>query len=135
MASQIFVNMPVKNLKRSVDFFTKLGYTFNPQFTDENATCMIVGENIYVMLLVESYFQTFTKKAIIDATKGVEMLVALSFDSRAQVDEMVAKAVAAGATTPDEPKDHGFMYEHGYQDLDGHSWGLFYMEPGAIPNA
>lgn len=131
MATQIFVNLPVKDLKRSVQFFTKLGYTFDPQFTDDNATCMIVGENIFVMLLVESFFKTFTKKAVCDATRSTEVLMGLSADSRAKVDELVAKAVAAGGTTPTEPKDHGFMYQHGYQDLDGHLWELFYMEPSA----
>ena len=131
MATQIFVNLPVKDLEKSVQFFTKLGYTFDPQFNDENATCMIVGENIFVMLLVESFFKTFTRKAVCDATKSTEVLMGLSAESRAKVDELVAKAVAAGGTTPIEPKDHGFMYQHGYQDLDGHLWELFYMEPSA----
>jgi uncharacterized protein len=129
MATQIFVNLPVKDLKRSVNFFTALGYRFNPQFTNENATCMIVGENIFVMLLVESFFKTFTKKAICDATKSTEVLVCLSCDSRAEVDGLVKKAVAAGSTTPAAAQDHGFMYQHGYQDLDGHLWELVYMEP------
>ena len=135
MATQIFVNLPVKDLKKSVQFFTKLGYTFDPHFTDENATCMIVGENIFVMLLVESFFKTFTRKAICDATKSTEVLMGLSTESRAKVDEIVAKAVAAGGTTPMEPKDHGFMYQHGYQDLDGHLWELFYMDPNAANKA
>ena len=129
MATQIFVNLPVKDLKRSVAFFTKLGYTFDPQFTDDNATCMIVGDNIFVMLLVESFFKTFTPKAVCDATRSTEVLLALSADGRAAVDALVAKAVAAGGTTPTEPKDHGFMYQHGYQDLDGHLWEVFYMDP------
>jgi predicted lactoylglutathione lyase len=129
MATQIFVNLPVKDLKRSVSFFTALGYRFNPQFTDENATCMIVGENIFVMLLVERFFETFTKKAICDATKSTEVLVCLSCDGRAEVDGLVKKAVAAGPTTPTAAQDHGFMYQHGYQDLDGHLWELVYMEP------
>ena len=131
MAKQIFVNLPVKDLKRSVSFFTSLGYAFNPQFTDENATCMIVGDNIFVMLLVEPFFKTFTKKAVADATKSTEVLVCLSCDSRAEVDDLVRKARAAGATTPREPQDHGFMYQHGYQDLDGHLWELVHMVPGA----
>ena len=133
MPTQIYVNLPVKDLKKSVDFFTKLGYSFNPQFTDENATCMIVGENIFVMLLVESFFKTFTKKSLCDATKSTEVLVCLSADSRAKVNELVAIAVAAGGTTPMESKDHGFMYQHGFQDLDGHLWELVYMEPGGLP--
>jgi len=127
MATQIFVNLPVRNLDQSVAFFTRLGYKFNPQFTDENATCMIVSEDIYVMLLVERYFKTFTPKPIADAMKTTEVLLCLSCETRAQVDEMVAKAVAAGGTTPNKPQDHGFMYQHGYQDLDGHMWELVHM--------
>ncbi|MCU4120304.1 VOC family protein [Variovorax sp. N23] len=134
MATQIFVNLPVKDLDRSVAFFTALGYRFNPQFTNENATCMIVSEDhVYVMLLVEPFFQTFTSKAIADARTSTEVLLCLSCESRAQVDELVAKAVAAGGSTPTKAQDHGFMYQHGYQDLDGHVWELMYMEPGAMP--
>jgi uncharacterized protein len=134
MATQIFVNLPVKDLKRSVDFFTQLGYTFNPQFTDENATSMVVSDTIYVMLLVEGFFKTFTSKEIADATKTTEAIVCLSAESRAEVDELVGKAVAAGAKTPREAQDHGFMYQHGYEDLDGHLWELVYMEPGGMPS-
>jgi uncharacterized protein len=132
MSTQIFVNLPVKDLNKSVEFFTKLGYEFNPQFTDENATCMLVGENIFVMLLVEKYFKTFMPKEICDTTKYSEVLVALLFESRAAVDEMVAKAIAAGGTTYKEPNDMGFMYQHGFQDLDGHIWEIFFMEVSAI---
>jgi uncharacterized protein len=131
MSTQIFVNLPVKDLNKSVDFFTQLGYKFNPQFTDENATCMLVGENIFVMLLVEKYFKTFTPKEICDATKSTEVLVCLSSESRTDVDAMVAKAIAAGGTTYKEPQDHGFMYGHGFQDLDGHIWEIAFMEPSA----
>ncbi len=131
MATQIFVNLPVKNLPRSVEFFTALGYSFNPQFTDENATCMIVADNIFVMLLVEQYFSSFTKKPVCDATKSAEAIVCLSTESRAQVDELVAKAVAAGGSAPIPPQDHGFMYQHGFQDPDGHHWELVYMDPNA----
>ena len=98
MAKQIFVNLPVRDLKRSVDFFTGLGFTFNPQFTDENATCMVIGENIYAMLLVEKFFKTFTKKEISDASKSTEVLTAIALDSRAQVDEMANKALASGGS-------------------------------------
>jgi hypothetical protein len=132
MATQIFVNLPVKSLNESVEFFTKLGFTFNPQFTDENATCMIVSDDIYVMLLTEDYFKTFTPKPICDATRSTEVLVALSLDSRTAVDQMVEKAVAAGGTTYKEAQDHGFMYAHGFQDLEGHIWEVFFMEPGAV---
>jgi uncharacterized protein len=134
MSTQIFVNLPVTDLDKSVEFFTKLGYEFNQQFTDENATCMLVGENIFVMLLVEKYFKTFTPKEICDTSKCAEVLVALSFESRAEVDAMVAKAIAAGGTTYNEPKDHGFMYQHGFQDLDGHIWEIFFMDESAIPS-
>jgi len=125
------VNLPVKDLNRSVEFFTKLGFTFDPKFTDENATCIIVCENIFVMLLVESFFKTFTAKDICDATKSTEVLVCISADSRERINEMVSKAVAAGGTTPNRSKDYGFMYQHGFQDLDGHLWELIYMASGA----
>lgn len=130
MAKQIFVNLPVKNLDKSVEFFTRLGYSFNPQFTDENATCMIVGENIFVMLLVEPYFKSFAKKEIVDATKQTEVIIALSADSREEADDLVSKAAAGGGkATPS--KDYGFMYQTGFQDLDGHLWELAYMDPNA----
>ncbi len=132
MATKIFVNLPVQKLDRSIDFFTKLGFKFNAEFTDETATCMIVSEDIFVMLLTREKFQTFTPKAICDATKSTEVLVCLSTESRKEVDEMVQGAIAAGGTTYNEPQDHGFMYAHGFQDLDGHIWELAYMEPSAI---
>jgi predicted lactoylglutathione lyase len=132
MTTKIFVNLPVKNLKNSIEFFTKLGYEFNPQFTDETAACMVVAGDIFVMLLTHEKFKTFTPKAICDATKSTEVLVCLSCESREGVDELVHKAVAAGGTTYNEPQDHGFMYGHGFQDLDGHIWELVYMVPGAI---
>jgi uncharacterized protein len=132
MTRQIFVNLPVKDLNKSIEFFTHLGFTFNPQFTDENATCMIVGENIFAMLLVEKFFKTFTPKEVCDTTKYAEVLVALSFESRTEVDEIVAKAIAAGGTTYKEPNDMGFMYQHGFQDLDGHIWEIFFMDESAV---
>lgn len=132
MATKIFVNLPVNDLQKSIGFFTKLGYTFNPQFTDETATCMIISEDIYAMLLTHAKFQGFTPKAICDATKSSEVLICLSCESRAHVDELVGKAVAAGGTTYAEPKDYGFMYQHGYQDLDGHLWELIWMDPSAV---
>ena len=132
MATRIFVNLAVKDLNKSIEFFTRLGYTFNPQFTNETATCMIVSEDIFVMLLTHEKFKTFTPKNICDATKSTEVLVCLSCESRAAVDELVRKAVAAGGTTYNQPQDHGFMYGHGFQDLDGHIWELIYMEPSAV---
>jgi predicted lactoylglutathione lyase len=131
MPTQIFVNLPVKDLNKSVAFFTNLGFKFNPQFTDETATCMIVDENIFVMLLTEPKFKTFTPKQICDATKSTEVLLCLSRESREEVDEMVRSAVAAGGATLKEPQDHGFMYGHGFQDLDGHIWELISMQPAA----
>ena len=132
MATKMFVNLPVSNLKKSIEFFTKLGFTFNPQFTDDTATCMIVGEDNFVMLLTREKFKTFTPKDICDATKSTEVLVCLSSESREAVNETVRKAIAGGGTTYNQPQDHGFMYQHGFQDLDGHIWELIYMEPGVI---
>jgi len=132
MATKIFVNLPVNDLKKSMEFFTKLDFTFNSQFTDETAACMVVSEDIYVMLLTQEKFKTFTPKAICDATKSTEVLVCLSCESRENVNAMVHKAVGGGGTTYNEPQDHGFMYGHGFQDLDGHIWELIYMEPSAI---
>jgi predicted lactoylglutathione lyase len=130
MATKIFVNLPVRDLAASVRFFTSLGYSFNPDFTDDTATCMIVSESIFVMLLTEKKFKTFTPNEICDATRSTEVLLCLSCESRGEVDEMVRKAVAAGGSTYNEPQDHGFMYGHGYQDLDGHIWELIHMQPG-----
>ncbi len=130
--TNIFVNLPVKDLNRSKEFFGKLGFTFNPQFTDENAACMIIGEKIFSMLITEKYFATFTPKKIADATKTSEVLIALSCSSREEVVEMVKKAVAAGGTTYNEAKDHGFMLQHGFEDPDGHIWEVFYMDPSFV---
>jgi uncharacterized protein len=133
MSRQIYVNLPIKNMERSKAFFGALGFSFNPQFTNEQGACMVITDTIYVMLLVEPFFQTFTKKQIADAGKTTEVLICLSCASRAEVDELVRKAIAAGASTPNAPQDHGFMYGHGFQDLDGHIWELMYMDPNAAP--
>ena len=133
MAKQIFVNLPVKDLQKSIQFFTHLGYTFNPQFTDDKATCMIVGDNIFVMLLVEDRFKDFTKKAVSDAHKTTEVLLALDADSREEVDTMVRKAIEGGGSTYAEPADHGWMYQHSYADLDGHQWEICYMDISKFP--
>lgn len=134
MAKQIFVNLPVKDLKKSMDFFTKLGFTFNPQFTDDNAACMIIGENIYSMLLMEKFFKGFTKKEISDAKKTTEVLVAIDVNSREEVDNMVSKAVDAGGKIYRDPDDHGWMYSHSFADLDGHQWEVLYMDTNKMPN-
>jgi predicted lactoylglutathione lyase len=132
MATKIFVNLPVKDLSKSIAFFKALGYEFNPQFTDETAACMVISEDIYTMLLTYKKFKEFTSREICDATKSIESLVCLSCENRKQVDELVGKAVAAGGRTNAEPRDFGFMYLHGFQDLDGHIWQLIYMDPSAI---
>ena len=128
----IFVNLPVKNLKKSTDFFTQLDFTFNAQFTDEKAACMVVSNEIYVMLLTEPFFKTFISKEVADANKTAEVIVSFSVDSKQQVDEVITKARNAGATTPRSGQDYGFMYQHGFQDPDGHLWEYFYMDPKAV---
>ncbi len=132
MATQMYVNLPVKDLDQSVDFFTRLGFGFNPQFTDSNATCMIIGPDSFVMLLVENFFQTFTPKKICNARRQTEVLICLSCASREQLTDMIGQAIAAGGTTPNPPQDHGFMYQHGFEDLDGHLWELMYLEAYAV---
>lgn len=131
MAKQIYVNMPVRELSRSMEFFTRLGYQFDPQFTDENGACMVVGESIFVMLLDEGFFSSFTNKPVSDARKVTEMILCLAVDSREEVKELVSRAVAAGGTAPLEANDHGFMYQHGFQDLDGHVWEVMYLDAEA----
>ena len=132
MHKRIFVNLPVADLPRSKDFFGKLGFTFNPQFTNDQAACMIVGENIYAMLLVRDFFRTFIDKEISDATRSTEVLVALTCESREEVDEVIAKAVAAGGKATRPAQDHGFMYSRSFDDPDGHIWEIFYMDPDAV---
>lgn len=131
MPRQIFVNLPVKDVQRSIAFFTALGFSFEPKYTGEKSACMIVDDNIFVMLLEDNYFKTYTQKALCDATRSTEVLVCLSCDSRQQVDDTVARAVESGGSIPREPQDLGFMYGHAFEDLDGHIWELAYMEPGA----
>lgn len=135
MSTKIFVNLPVKDLDRSVEFFTKLGYTFDPRFTNESATCMIIGESNFIMLLVEKFFQTFTPKEIADANKTTESIICLSAESREDVDSLITKAVAAGGKTYRDKEDHGFMYSNAYSDLDGHLWEIMYMDVDAFMDA
>ncbi|MFC7850668.1 VOC family protein [Arthrobacter sp. NPDC057388] len=129
MATQIFMNLPVRDLDRSVQFFTALGFSFNPDYTDENATCMVINDDAYVMLLVENFFKTFTSKEIVDATSATEAIMAFSVDSRDAVDQMVGKALAAGGTESQPVQDYGFMYSHSFQDPDGHLWEVMWMDP------
>lgn len=133
MAKQIFVNLPVKDLKNSIDFFTTLGFKFNPRFTDENATCMILGENMFAMLLVEKFFKGFIKKRISDAKSSTEVLVALSVESRAKVDELISSAVEAGGAEASKPQDHGWMYSRSFEDIDGHIWEILCMDESKMP--
>ena len=132
MKTKIFVNLPIKDLNKSVAFFTKVGFSFNPQFTDENATCMIIGEDIFIMLLVEKFFKSFTKKDICDTSKNTEAIVALSVESREKVDQMMEKAIEAGGSEPREKQDHDWMYGRSFEDPDGHLWEVFFMEESAI---
>jgi uncharacterized protein len=132
MSRMIFVNLPVKDLTKSVDFFTRLGFEFNPAFTDQNATCMVVSEQACVMLLVEDFFKTFTKKDITDTVTHTEAILALSADSRQEVDELLGKAVAAGGQQLDTGQDEDFMYTRSFADLDGHLWELLWMDASAI---
>lgn len=134
VVTKIFVNLPVKDLNNTIDFFTKLGFKFNPQFTDENATCMIVGEDIFVMLLVEKFFKTFTKKEICDTSKDTEMIVALSVESREKVDQMINKAQESGGKETREPQDHGWMYGRSFEDINKHLWEIIYMDESVVKN-
>jgi len=133
MARQIFINLPVKDLKQSITFFKKLGFKFNPQFTDDKAACMIIGENIYSMLLLEKLFKSFTKKKVADAKKTTEVLIAIDVKSRKDVDKMIKKVVAAGGSLYNNPQDHGWMYGHSFADLDGHQWEVLYMDESKMP--
>jgi uncharacterized protein len=133
MATQIFVNLPVKDLEKSKAFFSSMGFAFNEQFTDEKAACLIIGENIYAMLLVEEFFRSFIKKDIADASKFAEVINAFSVDSKDKVIELADKALAAGATQYSEPQDYGWMYSRNFQDLDGHLWEVVYTDMSAIP--
>jgi predicted lactoylglutathione lyase len=128
---KIFVNLPVKNLNESMDFFKNLGFAFNAKFTDDKAACMVISEEAYVMLLSEPFFKTFTKKQPVDTSKANEALLALSCESRAEVDNMVRKAIDAGGSHAMDPQDHGFMYGWSFYDPDGHHWEVLWMDQAA----
>jgi uncharacterized protein len=134
MATKIFINLPVKNLDNSISFFTKLGFSFNPQFTDDKAGCMVISDNIFAMLLTETYFQTFTKKQVCDAKTSTEVLITLDINSKEELQQLVQKAKESGAVIYNEPQDQGWMYQHGFADLDGDQWELTYMDATQIPN-
>lgn len=133
MATKIFVNLPVKNLQASMDFFKQLGYSFNPQFTNEKAASLVISEDIYAMLLTEPFFKTFIpENEIANTVKTKEVLVCLSADSRDAVNGLVDKALAAGAREFRKPEDHGFMFGRSFEDLDGHVWEIMWMDPSFI---
>ena len=134
MTTQIFVNLPCKDLPKSKAFFESLGYDFNPQFTDDKGACMVVSDTIYVMLLTREFFGTFVKKPVADAHQTVEAITCLSLDSREAVDEIHTKALEAGATSGGDPQDYGFMYSRAFDDLDGHRWEYVHMS-GEPPQA
>src|SRR5215203_2490972 len=132
MATKIFVNLPVRDLNNSIEFFRKIGFPHNPQFTDETAACMVISEDIYAMLLTHAKFKEFTPKEICDATKATEVITCLSCESKMQVDDIIGKAVAAGGNTYKSPMDYGFMYGNAFQDLDGHIWEFIWMDPNFV---
>ncbi len=134
-ARKVFVNLPVRDLKRSMEFFRKLGFEFNKQFTDEKAACMIISDEAYVMLVTEPFFKTFTTKKIIDTSTSTEGLFALSCNSREEVDQMVETAIEAGGKHAMKPSDMGFMYSWSFYDPDGHHWEVLWMDPQAIQAA
>ncbi|ARF72418.1 VOC family protein [Kitasatospora albolonga] len=131
MAQMIFVNLPVKDLEVSKGFFEKLGYSINPQFTDDKAACVVISDTIFAMLLTEPRFKDFTKKDIADASGTTEVILALSADSREKVDELADAALAAGGSPANEPQDLGFMYGRSFQDPDHHIWEVIWMDPAA----
>lgn len=133
MAKKIFVNLPVSDLDRSMKFFKKMGYEFNPQFTDETAACMVISDDIYTMLLTNGKFKEFTPKEIADSSKTTEVITCLSCDSKDELNSLMEKALSAGATENNEAKDYGFMYQRSYSDLDGHIWELVWMNEDEIP--
>lgn len=133
MSKQVFINLPVSNLPKARDFYTALGHTINPKFSDDNAACVVISDTIYVMLLVHPFFQGFTAKALCDTSTHIETLFALSAESRSDVDALLDKALAAGGKEPSPARDLGFMYQRSFEDLDGHTWEVFYMDEAAFP--
>jgi predicted lactoylglutathione lyase len=132
MPTMIFVNLPVKDLARSRAFYGALGYSFNEQFSDENAACVVISDTIFLMILAEPFFKTFTKKEIADESGVTEAILAISTDSREEVDQLVDKAFAAGAMESNDPDDQGFMYSRSFQDPDGHLWEVLWMDPPTV---
>lgn len=132
MSKKIFVNLPVKNLQDSINFYLSLGYSVNKQFTDENAACIVISDDIFLMILVEPFFKSFSKLDVADTKSCNEVIISISLESKDEVNDIVNKAILAGGTYANDATDHGFMYEWGFKDLDGHNWGFFYMNPSHI---
>lgn len=133
MATQVFINLPVSDLKKSMDFYAAIGFTNNPQFTDETAACMVLTDEIFVMLLTLNRFKDFTKKEIIDGKKSIGVINALGFESIDQMNTMADKALASGAVETYEPKDYGFMQQRSFEDPDGNNWEVCYMDMSQFP--
>lgn len=134
MKTKIFLNLPVKDLNRSIAFFTQLGFSFNPKFTDDKATCLIIEENINAMLLVEEFYKTFTNKQICNTATTSEVLISISVETREEVDEMIEKVVKAGGSEYMKTQDYGWMYHRTFLDIDGHHWEIFFMDESQIPD-
>ncbi|MFI5665331.1 VOC family protein [Streptomyces sp. NPDC051704] len=132
MPTMIFVNLPVKDIEAAKAFWVKLGYSFNPQFSDEQTGCLVISDTIFAMLMTEARFKDFATKEVADATKTTEVMLALSAESREQVDEVVGAALDAGATEPRPAQDLGFMYGRAFEDLEGHVWEYVWMDPAAV---
>jgi len=134
MKTKIFLNLPVKDLNKTISFFTQLGFSFNPKFTNEKGTCLIIDDNINVMLLVEEFYTTFTHKQICNTATTSEVLISISVETREQVDEMIEKVVKAGGSEYMKRQDYGWMYQRTFLDIDGHHWEIFFMDENQIPD-
>ncbi|MCD9021973.1 VOC family protein [Cohnella silvisoli] len=134
-STHTYLNLPVKDLNRTKEFFSSIGFEFNPQFSDDKSACMVINDNTFVMLLTESYFQTFINKPVADVASAATGIIALSADSREHVDELADKALSAGGKQSKEPADHGFMYVRSFEDLNGHLWEIAYMDMSAFSQA
>lgn len=132
---QVFINLAVKDLDKSMDFYTEMGFTNNPQFSDDTAKCMVWSENIFVMLLTHEKFKSFTNKPLADTKNGIAGLFALSVESLDKVNEIMTNAISAGGVEPTEMRDYGFMQQRTIEDFDGHTWEVFYMDMSKFPGA
>jgi predicted lactoylglutathione lyase len=133
METKIFLNLPVKDLEKAIQFFTLLGFSFNPKFTNDQGTCMIIGDKSFAMLLTEEFYKTFTNKAICDASKNSEVLISISVESREKADDIIAKVLKVGGSEYMEAKDYGWMYQRSFLDLDNHHWEVFFMDESQMP--